>query len=743
MKRGENMEHSIKAGFMITSASDYNMELCRGANEACKELGIELVTFLGGSIDPHVERVQPYDYQKANIYAFSNQLDLDFLVIPASSVCRTDQQLRETFPHYFDIPIITINSQVDDYPFVMYNNEKGVKDAVNYMLNKGRKHVGLISGYNEGETAKQRLKGYQEALNEHHISFNEDYVLCTPGYSLDPGNLISDWLDQNNELDAIMCVTDDLAYYLYKELEKRGKQIGKDILVAGFDDKTESTHMVPPLASCHADASFIAYLGVKKGYELLKHGHTQNQYIDAHFIPRLSVDYENHDEKEIGEFIRFCKEENESSEYIAQGMTQYVFDNKLVYSSNYQETVSGFFNYLLDLDVKDCTKHDVYQKIGDYVNLIFNEDDIRYLDLERLFLCLSLLINTENYEEMEDKIRLQSFKQYIYLQMISSYNYLLLLKENRYSRRMTTIGQVNKGTLLESLNDDIYAIADNIPSLSIHNAQLYLFENPIVTYEYRPFTVPDEMRLVIDIEDDQKKIIKNEHVLLKDVLNITKQPYKVLTSIYSNENLYGFLVTDCTYFDLQTLEYLSNQIGISLNVNSIVKELNSISITDELTHIYNRRGLISNIKCLYRQYKDINKNLYFFIGDLDNLKYINDTFGHDQGDKAIMIVCEILKDVFKHAVIGRLGGDEFGIAFTCKNGQFIRTLDQQIQEKTQYYNQKYHLPYYVSLSFGISIFDYESPFDLNHTISIADALMYERKKEKHIQRGKENKEFIR
>ncbi len=227
------------------------------------------------------------------------------------------------------------------------------------------------------------------------------------------------------------------------------------------------------------------------------------------------------------------------------------------------------------------------------------------------------------------------------------------------------------------------------------------------------------------------------YVFLKDVLNLAKQPYKILTSIYSNENFYGFLVTDCTYFDLETLEYLSNQIGISLNVNSIVRELNSISNTDELTHIYNRRGLIQNIKVLYKKYKELSKNLYFFIGDLDNLKYINDTFGHDQGDKAIQTVCEILNDIFQtHAVIGRLGGDEFGIAFTCKNEDFIIQIDSLIQERTQYFNKKYHLPYYVSLSYGISVFDYNSPFDLNHTIRLADTLMYERKKEKHIQRGK-------
>ena len=112
MKRGEKMEHSIKAGLMITSASDYNMEICRGANEACKELGIELVIFFGGSVDPNVKFVQSSDYQKANVYAFANYLDLDFLVIPASSICRTDQKTREAFPKYFHIPVVTLNSLV-------------------------------------------------------------------------------------------------------------------------------------------------------------------------------------------------------------------------------------------------------------------------------------------------------------------------------------------------------------------------------------------------------------------------------------------------------------------------------------------------------------------------------------------------------------------------------------------------------------------------------------------------------
>ena len=167
-------------------------------------------------------------------------------------------------------------------------------------------------------------------------------------------------------------MTDDIAYYLYHELEKLGKRVDEGIMVSGFDDKPESTHMVPPLASCHADASFLAYLGIKQGYDLYKNGSTQNQYIDAHFIPCLFVDCENHEETEIGEFIRFCRAEKESNEYIVQGMTQYVFDNKLVYSSNYQETVWSFFT-------KCCHKApsfscgDIRQLFLDFINKSYRQ----------------------------------------------------------------------------------------------------------------------------------------------------------------------------------------------------------------------------------------------------------------------------------------------------------------------------------------------------------------------------------
>lgn len=716
----------LKAGLMICDNSPYTIELCRGAHEACKELDIELVIFFGNTIDAKV-KYHPLGYQKANIYAYASKLNLDFLIIPVSSICRTNEKLKRDLLHYFDLPIITLNAIVDDYPYVSYNNKKGVKDAVEYMIKVNNcKNIGLITAYSEGTTAKRRILGYKEALQENNIEYNDNYILETPGYSSNPGDLIKEWLNDNKDLDGIMCVTDDLAYYLYDELDELGIEIGKDIMVAGFNDSLESKHVVPPLASCHVDASLVSYLGIKKGYSYLVDKKINNRYIEAYFVPRLSVNYDQ-DDKIIASFIDCCKEENLGIEYIAEGISQYVLDNKLIYSLNYEELLINYFSFLLELP-DNVIDHHSYSIVGEYLNMICTGEVIKYIDFERLYYCSSLLLDNSIFEDN----KIIEFKRYVYLQMMNGYSSSLISLDNRHSNKMDKIRDINKEMLMDSLNMDISSFSEDIISFGINNAQLYLFETPIVCYEFRPFSLPEEMVLVVDIEDGKKKEIKNKRVKYSEMLDLCKSNYQFLNSVYANENLYGILVCDQSYFDLQILDYLANQIGISLNVAAIVNELNGISNTDELTKVYNRRGLMQHIKKLYTIAKEQNKQLYFLMGDLDNLKYINDHFGHDQGDKAIIGVCNILKNIFEDkAIIGRLGGDEIGVGFICDDIDFMLHMDSLIKEETRKYNQKYNNLYDISFSYGISVFDYEDNYDFNRIISYADSLMYERKKKKY------------
>ena len=92
------------------------------------------------------------------------------------------------------------------------------------------------------------------------------------------------------------------------------------------------------------------------------------------------------------------------------------------------------------------------------------------------------------------------------------------------------------------------------------------------------------------------------------------------------------------------------------------EEILTLSITDQLTGLYNRRGFLSLAE---QQLKlsDRNKSgMLLFFADLDLLKWINDTLGHEEGDKALIEAANVFKETFRTSdIIARLGGDEFAV----------------------------------------------------------------------------------
>ena len=112
--------------------------------------------------------------------------------------------------------------------------------------------------------------------------------------------------------------------------------------------------------------------------------------------------------------------------------------------------------------------------------------------------------------------------------------------------------------------------------------------------------------------------------------------------------------------DLNLLEFVSTQVAQAIERKRMEEEIRSLSLTDELTGLYNRRGFTllaeQEVKLAHR----MNRTMLLFFCDVDNLKGINDTHGHAQGDLALKEVSAILKETFREAdILARLGGDEF------------------------------------------------------------------------------------
>src|SRR5439155_4655683 len=91
--------------------------------------------------------------------------------------------------------------------------------------------------------------------------------------------------------------------------------------------------------------------------------------------------------------------------------------------------------------------------------------------------------------------------------------------------------------------------------------------------------------------------------------------------------------------------------------------LQSLVITDPLTGLYNRRGFTTLANQLLKQARRSRQPFLLFTADLDDLKQINDGYGHLEGDQVINAAAAILKDTFRASdVIARIGGDEFAVA---------------------------------------------------------------------------------
>ncbi len=158
--------------------------------------------------------------------------------------------------------------------------------------------------------------------------------------------------------------------------------------------------------------------------------------------------------------------------------------------------------------------------------------------------------------------------------------------------------------------------------------------------------------------------------------------------------------------------------------------LRSISITDELTGLLNRRGFFALAQQQIKIANRTKRGFLLFYGDLDGLKTINDTLGHQVGDLALIEVAALLREVFRESdIIARLGGDEFAVLMTEEDGA---TDDKAVRERLDRAigsrNAEAARTYRLSLSTGIERYDPENPVTLDRLVSTADGLMYEEKK---------------
>jgi diguanylate cyclase (GGDEF)-like protein/PAS domain S-box-containing protein len=159
--------------------------------------------------------------------------------------------------------------------------------------------------------------------------------------------------------------------------------------------------------------------------------------------------------------------------------------------------------------------------------------------------------------------------------------------------------------------------------------------------------------------------------------------------------------------------------------------IQTLSLADELTGLYNRRGFLAFCRQQFNSLHRTNKGVVIVYADLDGLKRINDSFGHKEGDRALIKTAELLKETFRSSdVLGRLGGDEFTVLASVEPDGGIERLVLRLEEKFENYNAQEGAPYKLSISIGVSQLNSDGMQSLEDLMASADLAMYENKRRK-------------
>ena len=306
------------------------------------------------------------------------------------------------------------------------------------------------------------------------------------------------------------------------------------------------------------------------------------------------------------------------------------------------------------------------------------------------------------------------------LRELGSHKYILAFDRDITERKMTEEAlrerEERYRSLVESTDDSIYLVDTNGSYLFMnkkHQSRLGLPEDGFLGRAYEDF---HSLRETKEFVEELDKVCKTGESLQHE---------------HSSHK-------DGRHF-LRTLSPVKKSDGVTMAVTVVAKDITDLkkmeeklrvfSFTDELTGLLNRRGFFALVEQQLKMSKRMKKGIFMLYADLDGLKAINDTWGHQEGDRALIDIAGILKATFRESdIIGRIGGDEYVALPIGTTGDNVKIITDRLQKVLELHNAESTRSYKLSISFGVAHYDPENPCSIDELLLQGDKLMYEQKR---------------
>lgn len=736
-------------------SSDYPFAVRMGIQNTIEAAGHLLVTIT--DLVPHHDVSHGMAYYRLS-FQIASRLDLDAIIVPVGSVMANiasgEREALGLLKSLDPARTIVMERDVAGFRCVTKDNAPGMRDCMRHLIETcGFRRIAFVSGPSSSQGAREREGIYFEEMAAHGLE-TPSRLFARGNFRGECADVIEKILDDNPDLEAIACAADLIAYTAYDVIRKRDMTVGEDIAVTGFDDHVRSAHLDPPLSTVHMTGYDFGRAAAREAIRLCEGLPQRERVLRSSFVSRGSCG-----ENMRGDVERFRELVCEGSIPLDKIASVMVDATLFMAGPRIERDFHARMRAFVDKVVQTFQLH---LEHPDEEAMLFSSSDLAnlllldyrdHISLEGFHASVIELLEAL-LEESPEEDAAWVFEQtsYLHLRVARLLNNATQSGElTMQQRAWTTFHIVDDVLRVDS--DPVLAhrlMLEELMRLGVREADLFLLAEPV---EFMGVSGPALSDMLLPIGTLSKGFVCVDEdvrsVPLQEVLGTIQQRYGESTTVctvgplVAGNELLGIGVIDAGTLNQNGIFMAFLNLGFALKhlqtiadereMNSLLNASNLLlerqSQHDELTGLLNRRGFLNRIEHVLKTNEGTRGAVLYL--DLDGLKDINDTLGHDVGDQAICHTARILEGCLpKGGLLARLGGDEFVMFVLLGAESELEGLSASIHRGMELFNRLGTMRYELSISFGADCFciDGDTASRLAEHMSRADERLYRMKR---------------
>ncbi|SDA31793.1 DNA-binding transcriptional regulator, LacI/PurR family [Ruminococcus sp. YE71] len=556
--------------------SDFSKELVKSIVSAIPaNRNIRIVVLPG----KHIENSEPewlHAYKRVynTVFGFADTCDLDGFIIHLGSLSERDK--ANTIIHgnkYMNVrskPMVFVASDMKDYVTVNYDNEAGIREAVEYLVNVGGvKKLCMLGGRDNNKDARARKAIFACCLAEYGISFREKNFVhtdMTANCEKEAGRL----LDNNPDVQAVFCVNDAVAKGLYDAMKKRDLVPGRDIQVFGFDNTRMSSELIPALTSIGAESISLGQRAFELLLAMLGGIEVKSAVVPTRLYGRASLMYDMHDYTTF-EMV------NVVPSFVYRVFDDIFYRYKSEYISREMVDLRRLFYEILSRMLfamkRRYMSEETFEELGLMIDKFFEKGAMDYTDAGKLLKSIQHLQDGMNdaSHSMAAVVKINR----LFLRMKDK-AICALAEENtshkeEYQKLRTNMQEFIAASTADTEGKE--GIFRSFDKLGIDNAALYVYEKPLIYDDEKRTPFPEYALLRCVVRSGELYLLSNERrrcpiseLFSRSELPNVKTGYATFP-VFCGDNIYGLLLCGLTGDIYDKGEYIASQIGRSMRIS--------------------------------------------------------------------------------------------------------------------------------------------------------------------------------